>query len=74
MFGAWAAEDDGDKPGALSSYAAGYPEAQDLYFLDTAEIGDDGVVSLDDQGGVRRRGVGLLVRWEQVIYAEFMRG
>jgi len=59
----------------LRSYAAGYPDAQDLYLADTAECEPDtGKFVLDDDGWPRLRGVGVLVRWEEVLYLEFMDG
>ena len=57
-----------------SSYAAGYPEAQDLYLAQAADV--------DPETGEFRfvgdsplvRGSGLLVRWSEVEYLEFIEG
>jgi hypothetical protein len=61
---------DGD---ALTAYAAGYPEEQDLLLTDTA-ICDPrtGEFVLDGEGRVQLRGIGVLIRWDQVAYLEFI--
>ena len=65
----------GDPAGAVSSYAAGYPEAQDLYLADTAECDPQtGKFLLDASGKVVLRGVAVLVRWDQVAYLEYIQG
>lgn len=57
----------------LRSYAAGYPDAQDLYLVETAECEPQtGRFVLDDDGQPRLRGVGVLIRWEEVMYLEFV--
>jgi len=59
--------------GGLRGYAAGYPESQDLYLSDTAECDPaTGDFLLDATGKPVLRGVGVLVRWEQVAYLEFI--
>jgi hypothetical protein len=56
----------------LKSYAAGYPEIQDLLVADLAEIDDDGEFITDADGDPILTGRSLLIRWEQVLYAEFI--
>jgi len=55
----------------LRSYAAGYPEAQDLLISDLAEVDTDGEMLLDPAGHPILTGVSLLVRWDEVAYARF---
>lgn len=54
------------------SYAAGFPHDQDLYFVDTCHVTDDGQPAVDDTGDPIRTGVAALVRWDQVAYAQFV--
>ena len=69
LVGVWAtATTDNDLPG---SYAAGFPHDQDLYFVDTCQVTEDGQPDLDDLGAPIRTGVAALVRWDQVTYAQF---
>jgi hypothetical protein len=56
----------------LRSYAAGYPEAQDLYLAERVECDEDGTILVDENGDPLRLGVGVLVRWEEVTYLEFI--
>jgi hypothetical protein len=56
----------------LQSYAAGYPEDQDLLLADLAETDEDGDLLLDAEGNVLLTGRGLLIRWDQIAYAEFI--
>ena len=60
----------GDRPDGVS-YAAGYPESQDLYLARLVEVdGATGEVVLHDgKPTVLNRGV--LIRWEEVEYLEF---
>lgn len=58
---------DGRRP-----YAAGFPHAQDLYLADVAEVDAEGDFALTDEGDVRLSGNGLLVRWDDVEYLEFI--
>jgi hypothetical protein len=58
----------------LKSYAAGYPETQDLLLADLAEIDTDGELFLDDSGRPLLTGVSLLIRWDEVAYAKFIPG
>lgn len=57
----------------LRSYAAGYPDAQDLLFAETAEVDEDGDFVLAEQGYPRLTGAAALVRWDEVDYAFFAR-
>lgn len=62
-------------PDGLGAYAAGYPEVQDLYLADTADCDPaTGAFLLDAAGQPVLRGVGVLVRWDQVAYLEFIEG
>jgi hypothetical protein len=54
------------------SYAAGYPEQQDLYLAEEAEVDPQtGDFLVDEQGKVRLLDRGLLVRWDEVEYLTF---
>ena len=55
----------------LTSYAAGYPEQQDLFISDLADM-DDGAFLVDEDGIPVLTGVAMLVRWEEVEYAKFI--
>lgn len=57
--------------GALRSYAAGYPDEQDLFVADTAQLDVSGAPVLDSTGNPVMTGIGVLVRWDQVAYIEF---
>jgi hypothetical protein len=50
----------------------GYPESQDLLVADLAEIDVDGDFITDAGGDPILTGRSLLIRWEQVLYAEFI--
>lgn len=72
IVGAWEdpLDDDGARPG---SYAAGFPHTQDLYLVDTCEADPrTGEFLTDAQGIPLRRGIAVLVNWDQVAYAEFI--
>ena len=57
----------------LRSYAAGYPGAQDLYLVETVECESaTGAFVVDADGKPIPRGMGVLVRWEEVLYLEFI--
>ena len=72
--GEWAVGTYAKSPnGRLRSYAAGYPDAQDLYLAETFECDpQSGEFLADDQDRPISRGIGLLVRWEEVEYLEFI--
>ena len=55
-----------------SSYVAGYPEPADLYLAQAAEIDpESGEFRLIDRMPALRES-GLLLRWEEVEYLEFI--
>lgn len=57
----------------LGSYAAGYPEPQDLYLGRIAEIDrETGAFLFDEAGQARMRSSGILIRWDEVQYLEFV--
>lgn len=74
VLGVWGRESTAAT--ALRSYAAGYPELQDLYLCDTAVVDEEGRAEPDPDGSgrPRLRGVGVLIRWEDILYAEYVDG
>ena len=55
------------------SYAAGYPEAPDLYLAAAVQLDPGtGEFVTDDAGNVQLQEGGILVRWEEVEYLEFI--
>lgn len=57
------------------SYAAGYPEPSDLYLAIAVEVDPaSGAFVFGDNGEFLRRDSGILVRWEEVEYLEFIDG
>jgi Family of unknown function (DUF6338) len=58
------------------SYAAGYPHApQDLYLAAVAEVDpESGQFEFDETGRVLLRESGVLIRWEEIEYLEFVDG
>jgi hypothetical protein len=71
--GAWIGAALGSKDGRRS-YAAGYPEDQDLYFVQTAEVDPETGEFLYEGDQLRVRDSGLLLRWDEVEYLEFFEG
>lgn len=66
--GGYVVREDGTR-----SYAAGYPHAQDLYLAEAVEVDPDtGEFLTDDSGDPVPRGSGILVRWPEVEYLEFI--
>jgi Family of unknown function (DUF6338) len=55
-----------------TSYAAGYPEEQDLYLVQRADVDSSGQFVYGDDGRPVLRGSGILVRWSEVEYLEFV--
>jgi hypothetical protein len=54
-------------------YAAGYPEPQDLYLAASVAVDPEtGEFSRDGEGNLQLGEGGLLVRWEEVEYLEFI--
>jgi Family of unknown function (DUF6338) len=65
--GAFAADRHGRR-----SYVAGYPEQQDLFLAEQAEVDPEtGDFLVDEHGRVKLLDRGLLVRWEEVEYLVF---
>ena len=55
------------------SYAAGYPEEQDLYVAEAVEVDPEtGSFILDGEGKPVSRGSSILVRWGEVDYLDFI--
>lgn len=72
--GAWIGAALGAKDGRRS-YFAGYPEDQDLYLVQTAEVDPDtGEFLYDEEDQLRVRESGVLLRWDEVEYLEFFEG
>lgn len=66
--GAYAVTSDGRR-----SYAAGYPEPQDLLLVQTAEVDPaSGRFLFDDDGSIKLRESSVLIRWDEVEYLEFI--
>ncbi len=60
-----------DEAAGLRSYAAGYPEDQDLHFTTVGVDSESGEFILDERGQPQMAGSGILVRWDEVEYMEF---
>ena len=57
----------------LGSYAAGYPDPQDLYLWRLAEVDpESGAFQFDETGQIRMTSGGILIRWDEVQYLEFI--
>jgi hypothetical protein len=68
LAGAYATMLDGSR-----SYAAGYPEEQDLFLVEAIEVDpESGEFLLDEEGEPVLRGSGILVRWNEVEYLDFI--
>jgi hypothetical protein len=62
------AEIDGRAP-----YTAGYPEAQDLFLPATVEVNPEtGEFPYDEDGDIVYKAGGLLIRWNEVEYLQFV--
>jgi hypothetical protein len=60
-------------PDGSRSYAAGYPEDPDLYLVEAIEADpQSGEFLLDKNGEPTLRGSGILVRWAEVEYLDFI--
>lgn len=73
--GAWVAGFFGNVEGAPPSYAAGYPEAQDLFLGLQVRVDAATGEFVKDQDGLIRPVDGrtaLLVRWDEVEYADLL--
>lgn len=70
--GAWLGGAYADANGRRS-YAAGYPEVQDLYLAAAVELDPEtGAFVLDEHGSVPLLVGGVLVRWDEVEHLEFI--
>ena len=58
----------------LQSYAAGYPEPQDLLICELAESDENGEFLTTKEGLPVLTGRSLLINWDQVAYAELIPG
>jgi hypothetical protein len=59
--------------GGTASYNAVYPESQDLFLAAAAEVdAETGEFMVDEDGDIPLRPGGLLVRWDEVEYLEFI--
>ena len=58
----------------LQSYAAGYPEPQDLLICELAESDENGEFLTTEEGLPVLTGRSLLINWDQVAYAELIPG
>ncbi|WP_101953240.1 DUF6338 family protein [Mycobacterium intracellulare] len=54
------------------AYASAYGEDQELYIAEQIAVSPEGVVSSDDHGNPVYLGVGLLIRWSEIEYVEFV--
>lgn len=68
LGGAFSSAGDG-----LDSYAAGYPDEQDLFLAEAYSVDpESGEFELDANGDVVPTGSGILVRWAEVEYLDFI--
>lgn len=73
--GKWLAGAYTKEAGNRKSYAAGYPEEQDLYLVETVEVDPTtGVFVYGDDGLPVPRRSGILIRWSEVEYLELIEG
>jgi len=71
--GAWIGGAYVRRPDGSGSYAAGYPEEQDLYLIEAIDIDPGtGEFRLGEDGRPLSRRSGTLVRWNEVEYLEFI--
>jgi len=54
------------------SFASQYGEEGDLYLADEYLVGQDGVIKVGADGDYKPAGVGILIRWSEVRYLEFV--
>lgn len=71
--GTWLGGAFATRPDGTRSYAAGYPEEQDLYLVEAVEVDQEtGSYVLDEEGTPVSRGSSILVRWDEVEYLDFV--
>lgn len=56
----------------LKSYAAGYPEDQDLLVSELVETDPEGKLVTGEDGDPILAGRSLLIRWDEITYAEYI--
>ena len=69
--GVWIGGAYAPSDGGLQSYAAGYPEPQDLFLAETVEIDPESGKFVLVDGTPMFRGTSLLIRWDEVEFLEF---
>lgn len=74
MSGAWLGGVYGTLENGQRSYAAGYPEDQDIYLAQQLKVDPvDGAWATDEDGRpVPADSTGLLLRWDQIEFIEFL--
>lgn len=71
--GGWLGGAFATRPDGTRSYAASYPDEQDLYLVEAIECDpDSGAFVLDEAGTPVSRGSSILVRWSEVEYLDFI--
>lgn len=71
--GTWLAGAYAQSPDGSRSYVAGYPEDQDLYLIEAIDVHPEtGEFPLTEVGRPVSRTSGILIRWEEVEYLEFI--
>jgi hypothetical protein len=66
--GAYSSNDDG-----IDSYAAGYPDEQDLFIAEAYVLDPKtGEFVLDEHGDLVQTGSAILVRWSEIEYLDFI--
>jgi hypothetical protein len=71
--GTWLGGAFGRRLDGARSYAAGYPEEQDLYLLEAVEVDPEtGAFVLGEDGALVSRGSSILIRWDEVEYLDFI--
>lgn len=69
--GVWIGGAYAPSDGGIASYAAGYPESQDLFLAETVEVDPDSGEFVIVNGQPVFRGTSLLIRWDEVELLEF---
>jgi hypothetical protein len=71
--GSWLGGAYATRPDGTRSYAAGYPEDQDLFLIEAFDVDPDtGEFRFGDDGHPLSRGSAILVRWNEVEYLELL--
>jgi hypothetical protein len=69
--GAWVGGFYGKNPKGLTSYAAGYPEAQDILIARCIELDAQTGAYILESGRPKETGTALLLKWEELELLEF---